>query len=342
VTSIFNIKTITGVYWDTCAAMIAHIEDASLTVAGLESISDAVDSVNSYLGKDAKASRPGSDSVGTGERWWDELAELAESKDKASFRDYANALEHVKVFYHEQHARQTVDFNLRARKKYLGKTHARMTVWQAMEKLNQLVDESDPDTSLSQIQHLLQTAEAIRKDGKPDWMQLTGLVHDLGKLLCFFGADGQWDVVGDTFIVGARFPESCIYPETFGANPDSDDKRYNTELGMYARGCGLDNVMFSWGHDEYLYWRLKKQSKLPQAGLDMIRLHSCYPLHREGAYRQFFAPGDEAKIKNVLEFNVYDLYSKSDKPPEPTKLRPYYEELIDKYIIGGKDALLEW
>jgi hypothetical protein len=51
-------------------------------------------------------------------------------------------------------------------------------------------------TSLSQIEHLLQTAEAIRRDGKPEWMQVTGLVHDLGKLLFLFESEGQWDVVG--------------------------------------------------------------------------------------------------------------------------------------------------
>ena len=56
-------------------------------------------------------------------------------------------------------------------------------------------------TSLSQIEHLLQTAEAIRRDGKPEWMQVTGLVHDLGKLLFLFDSEGQWDVVG----VRARF-----------------------------------------------------------------------------------------------------------------------------------------
>lgn len=77
-----------------------------------------------------------------------------------------------------------------------------MTIWEAMEKLNTLIDESDPDTSLSQIQHLLQAAEAMRRDGKPRWMQLTGLVHDLGKLLFFYGAEAQWDVVGDTFPIG--------------------------------------------------------------------------------------------------------------------------------------------
>lgn len=68
-----------------------------------------------------------------------------------------------------------------------------MGIWQAMEMLNTLVDESDPDvrypdidgcdggadsvsfppqTSVSQMEHLLQTAEAIRRDGKPEWMQV--------------------------------------------------------------------------------------------------------------------------------------------------------------------------
>ena len=92
-----------------------------------------------------------------------------------------------------------------------------MGVWQAIELLNTLVDDSDPDvrsfsrsfrdiithttllslysfhtadiainaifpyptyrriimqTSVSQIEHLLQTAEAIRRDGKPEWMQV--------------------------------------------------------------------------------------------------------------------------------------------------------------------------
>lgn len=71
-----------------------------------------------------------------------------------------------------------------------------MSVWAAMEKLNTLFDESDPDTELSQMEHLLQTAEAMRRDGQPEWMQVVGLTHDLGKLLHLFGSQGQWDVVG--------------------------------------------------------------------------------------------------------------------------------------------------
>jgi inositol oxygenase len=103
-------------------------------------------------------------------------------------------------------------------------------------------------------------------------MQVTGLVHDLGKLLFLFDSEGQWDVVGvrnhlysliseldilipdpslqDTFVVGCCFSDKIIYPETFAANPDSHDQIYSTENGIYQPRCGLDNVMLSWGHDE--------------------------------------------------------------------------------------------
>ena len=40
---------------------------------------------------------------------------------------------------------------------------------QAFKELEDYVDASDPDLDLPNIVHLLQTAEAIRKDGHPDW-----------------------------------------------------------------------------------------------------------------------------------------------------------------------------
>ncbi|RDX85369.1 Inositol oxygenase 2, partial [Mucuna pruriens] len=76
-----------------------------------------------------------------------------------------------------------------------------------------VVDESDPDLDEPQIEHLLQTAEAIRRD-YPDeeWLHLTGLIHDLGKVLLLpsFGGLPQW-AVGDTFPVGCRFDEAIVH-----------------------------------------------------------------------------------------------------------------------------------
>jgi inositol oxygenase len=263
------------------------------------------------------------------------------SKDKTQFRQYEAACDRVKNFYAEQHRKQTVAYNLKARNAFHATTRAHMTVWQAMEKLNTLIDESDPDTSLSQIDHLLQSAEAIRRDGKPRWMQLVGLIHDLGKLLFFYGADGQWDVVGDTFPVGCAFDSRIIYADTtFAANPDAADPVYSTQHGIYVPGCGLDNVMLSWGHDEYLYHIMKEQSRIPDEGLAMIRYHSFYPWHKEGAYRWMMNEKDERMLEAVRAFNPYDLYSKSDEVPKVEELKEYYLGIIDEFI--GKDEVLRW
>ncbi|KAL9086836.1 MAG: hypothetical protein Q9159_003924 [Coniocarpon cinnabarinum] len=182
-------------------------------------------------------------------------SEFDVGKDKTQFRRYEEACETVKAFYREQHEKQTVAHNMKARQAFQSRVRVEMTVWQALQKLDTLVDDSDPDTSLSQIEHLLQTAEAIRRDGKPRWMQLVGLIHDLGKLLIFFGAEGQWDVVGDTFPVGCAFDKRNVLSESFKLNPDYSDPMYSTECGMYTPECGLDHVMLSWGHDEYMLVR---------------------------------------------------------------------------------------
>lgn len=286
----------------------------------LDATSDAIDEVNVLKSK-----------------LWTAKSEFDSEKDKTQFRDYDSACDRVKNFYREQHEKQTVAFNIKARVDFKNKKRARMGIWEAMEMLNTLIDESDPDTSLSQIEHLLQTAEAIRRDGKPEWMQVTGLVHDLGKLLFLFGSEGQWDVVGDTFVVGCKFSDKIIYPHTFEANPDSYDSVYSTENGIYEPHCGLDNVMLSWGHDEYLYHVLKDQSTLPPEALAMIRYHSFYPWHREGAYRHLMNEKDRDILAAVQAFNPYDLYSKSDEPCDPVKLRPYYEGLIAKFFPPALD-----
>ena len=202
-------------------------------------------------------------------------------------------------------------------------------VWEAAEFLNQLVDDSDPDTDVSQIEHLMQTAEAIRADGHPRWFVLTGLIHDLGKVLCLFG-EPQWAVVGDTFPVGCRYSEQIVFPEFFSANPDSLQPEYQTLCGIYSQGCGLDNVHLSWGHDEYLYHVVKDY--LPEPALYMIRYHSFYPGHREGAYDFLMNDHDREMFEWVRKFNPYDLYSKSAAKPDARELRPYYQGLIDRYF----------
>jgi inositol oxygenase len=237
----------------------------------------------------------------------------------------------VYEFYRENHARQTLAFVLEKKKEFLGLERRTMPVWEAMEYVDTLVDESDPDTRRSQIEHLVQTAEAIRAAGHPDWMVVTGLIHDLGKILCLFG-EPQWSVVGDTFPVGCAYSDAVVYPELFAANPDRAEPRYQTPYGIYEPGGGLDRVHLSWGHDEYLYHVVKEH--LPDEALYIIRYHSFYAWHSSGAYAHLQNDRDREMLRWVKAFQPFDLYSKSAQPPDLDRLGPYYRDLLARFFGG--------
>jgi inositol oxygenase len=249
---------------------------------------------------------------------------------REEFRNYrAEQRSGVKELYSLNHTNQTLDFVLSKKKQYLSRTRRELGIWEAMELLDSLVDDSDPDTALSQIDHNLQTAEAIRRDGHPRWFVLAGFIHDLGKILCMFG-EPQWAVVGDTFPVGCAFSNKIVYSEFFSGNPDSHDSLLRTRDGIYSQGCGLDNVHFSWGHDEYLYHVVKEF--LPDEALYMIRYHSCYVIHQQREYQHLMSERDKEMFDWVRAFSAYDLYSKSPQRPDVATLKPYYQELINEFF----------
>lgn len=73
-----------------------------------------------------------------------------------------------------------------------------MPIMAALEKLNDLIDESDPDVDMPNIVHAFQTAEEIRaKHPDQDWFHLTGLIHDLGEFQPHRGIDA-----------------ACLFPKT--------------------------------------------------------------------------------------------------------------------------------
>lgn len=251
-------------------------------------------------------------------------------KTPDQFRDYAaEARSTVKEFYRLNHANQTLAFVLAKKQQYLGLNRKRMRVWEALEYLETLVDDSDPDTELTQIEHAMQTAEAIRRADQPRPFIVTGLIHDLGKMMCLWG-EPQWAVVGDTFPVGCAFSETIVYPEFLELNPDRHHPVYSTRLGIYEANTGLDNVHLSWGHDEYIYHVVRDH--LPLGALYALRYHSFYPWHKESAYEYLTNEQDRENLKWVKAFNRYDLYSKGDGKPDVKALRPYYEELVDEFF----------
>src|SRR6201992_2843311 len=153
---------------------------------------------------------------------WDDFVEgrYKEGKSTEEVRQYdATATPGVAEFYRLNHENMTVDYVMSKEEQYYTLRKGQKTIWEAADFLNTLVDDSDPDTDLTQIEHLLQTSEAMRRAGQPRWMILTGFIHDLGKCLCLYG-EPQWGGVGDTFPVGCAWSKDIVFPEYFANNPD--------------------------------------------------------------------------------------------------------------------------
>lgn len=256
------------------------------------------------------------------------------------FRDYTptNAYhKRVRSTYYQMHSQQTVNFVQQKMTDWCRFNRAELTIMEAVCLMNTLVDESDPDVDIPNSVHAFQTAEQIREvHPDKDWFQLTGLIHDIGKVLAVWG-EPQWCVVGDTFPVGCRFSDKIVFGrESFPNNPDFNHPLYSTRLGMYKENCGLSNVRMSWGHDEYLFHVLRNHisCQLPDEALYAIRFHSFYPWHGQSEYMYLCDDYDLKMLPWVKEFSKFDLYSKTDKMPDMKSLEPYYQQLCDKYIPG--------
>jgi len=263
---------------------------------------------------------------------WDDFVatRYRQGKSEEEFRNYkADANPTVTEFYRQNHAGQTLAFVLRKKAEYCGLNRGKKGIWEMAEYLNTLVDDSDPDTDLTQTEHLLQTAEAIRKDGHPRWFVLAGFLHDLGKVLCLYG-EPQWAVVGDTFPVGCGYSDQIVFPEFFTANSDSAIPEYQTEYGIYEPNCGLDKVHLSFGHDEYVYQVARRY--VPEEAQYMLRYHSFYPAHRHGAYGHLMNEHDQRMFEWVRKFNPYDLYSKGRERPKTQEILPYYQDLVSEFF----------
>jgi len=196
----------------------------------------------------------------------------------------------VKQFYYDQHRNQTLDFVTRKREEWLQFSHASLNIMDCLQILSDFLDASDPDVDVPNLVHAYQTAERLRQ-AVPDkpWMHLVGLIHDLGKVMAMWGEE-QYATAGDTYPVGCAPAKSIVYSrKSFDGNPDMDHPVYSTTNGIYQPGCGLENLIMAWGHDEYTYQALVNHPTcaLPDEALYAIRFHSFYPYHTGRDYLQF-------------------------------------------------------
>jgi inositol oxygenase len=256
---------------------------------------------------------------------------------------YDEIQKNIKKHYQKMRTLQTYDHVCKMHQNFTKRNKTPIKIMDAIEMLDGFIDVSDPDISMPNIHHLFQTAEGLRKAGEPDWLQLVGLIHDLGKLAYQqnkpeFGLSNeeQWSIVGDTFLVGCQIPYSCVYPEFNKQNTDMSNPHYNTKIGIYQPNCGLNNCLCAWGHDEILYKILKETpNNLPKEALYIVRYHSLYPYHTGEAYKELTNDNDKMNLQLIKKFNQFDLYTKENMEANINELKEYYQRIIDKYFPEG-------
>lgn len=268
---------------------------------------------------------------------------MTDSKKGDEFRDYSQVRYDIQDNYRMARTHQTYEFVQERIKEYKVRPKVKIPIWDALNMLNNFVDKSDPDIETPNLYHLLQTAEGMRQDGLPEWMQVTGLIHDLGKLMYKWGSDDtgtsidqQWAIVGDTFVVGCPIPDSIVFSEFNALNPDSANPKFSSPCGIYDKNCGLSNVHCSWSHDEFMYQTIK-DSNLPDEAKYIIRFHSLYLVHTNGEYRDLMNDYDKKILQYLQQFNKYDLYTKADIDKDKLgdyydQCKPYYTALLQEYI----------
>lgn len=128
-----------------------------------------------------------------------------------------------------RHRAQTVESVAALKARYEDAVFGRVQVWDLVEKLGLCVDPSDMRLFCgSQLIHVQQILAAMEKNGvtDPDLL-LLGVIHDLGKVLLLRG-EAPENVVCTTRHIGSPEP-----------------------------GCGLDDVVFQFGHGEFIYSRIR-------------------------------------------------------------------------------------
>lgn len=278
-----------------------------------------------------------------------EVEKLYLNSSEAGLRDYADAPASVKRFYRNQRRGVTAEMTLKDRKAFLPLRKGKLSMWGLIQRARKYADGSDPDHIKAQLLHLYGAAKKAQDKKMPDWFVLTCLIHDGGKFLMEWIPEHR--VVGDTFPHLVRPGAEEIFFSEFKYNSDWKIVNAKGKSGFYKPKCGLDEMLMTWGHDEYLFhmvfnW-LKENAEFVKKSwkcsaleirlmLYMIRFHSFYAFHRQGGYRQLWSKTD-AKLRPYLRiFSMFDLYSKPDRLPAIKVLDKEFKPLVNKFFPAQK------
>jgi len=195
------------------------------------------------------------------------------------------------------HAAQTRETVAALKRKYQKPVFGKVHVWELVQKLAFCVDAADIALGCAnQLIHTQQVVEGMEQDGvqDPD-LYLAAILHDLGKVILLAG-EAQENVIGS-----------------------------NMPIGAYEPGVGLEHVVLTWNHDEFMYSRIKDH--VPEHVAWLVRYHSIQIAQTTPCMNQ----KDQTYLSNYLwPFRKYDGYTKSPWHVPPPSVLDKYRDLIEK------------
>jgi inositol oxygenase len=201
-----------------------------------------------------------------------ESTSASEPPRDAEFRENARAI----VRRHQQQTRADV---AALQAKYAAPVFGPVRVWDLVVQQAQCIDPVDRNLFLaSQEVHVLQILDGMDHDGitDPD-LVLTALIHDIGKLLLLTRED----------------PANVVCT--------------NSPIGEYNDGCGFDQCVFQWNHDELGYSRFK--DLVPDHVAWLLRYHSVE------TERWLHLMDERDRVYNERYFTVFRRYDQGTKSP---------------------------
>jgi len=192
-------------------------------------------------------------------------------------------------------------------------------IFQALHKLDEIVDESDPDNDLPQHIHAYQTAERLRclldnidnitvasLFNEYEWVNLPVLLKEKWRCLTITNLYdeikdwdwlpliglihdlgkvlilNQWGGLPQHFVVGDTYPLGApLHPSVvlYDCHYHDSNNDINGSVCQYYNNIGFDNMTFTFSHDNYLANLLKWNSFLPDYAIYIVKFHSFYPFH---------------------------------------------------------------
>lgn len=217
------------------------------------------------------------------------------------------------------------------------------------------------------------SAEYVRSQGHPDWVQLIALLYYLGRVRVLLDRDDvtnvetnnitpyDWAMASRARVLGCPIPEQVAFGEFQTLRPkDDENEKYcgdasenGTATGIYEPHCGLNVVELTWTGPEYMYHMLQRNGiAVPYEGLAMLRLASLSDWHTgrgtnnaTGAYTALESTSDAEMKPMVAEFDrllcAVARQRSSTLETEPSAAdcdalwTSHYADIAGKYNVDG-------